>query len=56
MSAVIRSDLAFRDHPHIMSAKELGSEVGKVHYLLTFSTIYADVEWVVQKKSKNLLT
>ena len=53
MSAVIRSDLAFRDHPFIMSANELGSGVRKV---AIFSTFYADVGWVGQKKSKNVLT
>ena len=54
---MIRSDLAFRDHPFIMSAIELGSGVRKVAiFAATFSTIYADVGWVGQKKSKNVLT
>ena len=40
------------DHPYITSAKKLGGWGQKSQFLLMFSTI----QWVGQKKSKNLPT
>ena len=48
--------LYFWDRPYTTSAKGLGGWGQKNGiFLLTFRTIYVDVGWVGQKKSKNVL-